>query len=72
MLRLLRRLGDTAGSHPVFSRPEARSGARLVTSTSTPIGGFKPRPNTPFVNGTGLKPSLTLFWLFMTRQAPAP
>lgn len=72
MLRLLRRPGDTARSPPICSWPSARSGARLVTPTATLIGGFEPGPEPRFVNGTGLKPSLTLFLLFMTKPAPAP
>jgi hypothetical protein len=72
MLRLLRRPGDMPGPHPIFSRPADTSGARLLNPTSTPTGGFAARPKSPFVNGTGLKPSLTLFLLFMARPAPAP
>jgi len=65
MLRLLRRLGDTAGSHPIVSYPDARSGAHLLSSF------FRP-DKTLFVNGTGLKPSLTLFLLFMECHGQAP
>jgi hypothetical protein len=64
MLRLLRRLGDTAGSHPNLSDPDARSGAHLLSSFFEPA-------KTLFVNGTGFKPSLTLFWLFMAVPWPS-
>ena len=72
MLRLLRRPGDMPGSYPTFSWPADNFGARLLNPTSTTIGGFVTRPKSPFVNGTGLKPSLTLFLLFMAEPAPAP
>jgi hypothetical protein len=72
MLRLLRRPGDMAGSHPIFSWPADNFGARLLNPTSTSNGGFAARPKSPFVNGAGLKPSLTLFLLFMAEPAPAP
>jgi hypothetical protein len=71
MLRLLRRPAAMAGSHPIFSWPADNCGAHLLNPTSTP-NGFAVRPKSPFVNGTGLKPSLTLFWLFMAEPAPAP
>jgi hypothetical protein len=72
MLRLLRRPGDMAGSHPIFSWPADNFGAHLLNPTSTPNCGFESWPKSPFVNGTGLKPSLTLFLLFMAEPAPAP
>jgi hypothetical protein len=72
MLRLLRRLGHTVGPHPIFSCPDAGPGARPLSPNLTPIGGFEPAPQTPFVNGTGLKPSLTLFLLFMECHGQAP
>lgn len=72
MLRLLRRLGHTAGPHPIFSYPDARPGARPLRPNATPIGGFEPASQTLFVNGTGLKASLTLFLLFMAVPWPTP
>ena len=72
MLRLLRRPAAMAGSHPIFSWPADNFGARLLNPTSTPNGGFAARPKSPRANGTGLKPSLTLFLLFMAKPAPAP
>jgi len=51
MLRLLRRLGHCAGSHPNFFGPDARFGATLLSSFLRPA-------KTLFVNGTGCKPSL--------------
>jgi hypothetical protein len=72
MLRLLRRPAAMAGSHPIFSWPADSFGARLLNPTTISIGGFEPRPKSAFVNGTGLKPSLTLFLLFMARPARAP
>jgi hypothetical protein len=71
MLRLLRRLGRSAGSY-VLPRFPAAFGAVPRKPNSLPVAGFGPRPNLPFVNGAGFKPSLTLFWQFMARQAPAP
>ena len=72
MLRLLRRLGHMAGPHPIFSCPDAGPGARPLSPNATPIGGFGRSLKTPFVNGTGLKPSLTLFLLFMECHGQAP
>jgi hypothetical protein len=72
MLRSLRRPGDMPGSHPIFSWPADHFGARRLNPTSTSNRGFAARPKSPFVNGTGLKPSLTLFLLFMAEPAPAP
>ena len=72
MLRSLRRPAVMAGSHSIFSWPADNFGARLLNPTSTPNGGFESLPKSPFVNGIGLKPSLTLFWLFMAEPAPAP
>jgi hypothetical protein len=72
MLRLLRRPGDMTGSHPIISWPADNFGVRLLNSTSTPNVSFAARPKAPFANGTGLKPSLTLFLLFMAEPAPAP
>jgi len=48
MLRVLRRLGRSAGAHPIFSCPDAGSGAGLLIRTSRPAG-LRPKPRIPFV-----------------------
>ena len=73
MLRLACRLGVKAESLPTYPCPAAFSGAQLFSPSLKPIGAFRPRlKTTPSAKGTGLKSSLTLFLLFMARQAPAP
>lgn len=71
MLRLACRLGSMTESFVTNSCLAASSGALRLRPTA--IGGFQTALKTSsFTKDTGLKPSLTLFLLFMARRMQAP
>jgi hypothetical protein len=80
MLRLLRQPGNVPGFRPVDFFPDAIAGGRQGVGNAGFGSGLTKftqsltrRPeSSPCAKGTGLKSSLTLYLLFMTRQEPAP
>lgn len=74
MLRMLRRPGVTPARHPVHRCPlSADSHSRFRRSLTEFTGSLtRQAKSQACAKGTGLKSSLTLFLLFMTRPALAP